>query len=86
MKISPKTPGGPFTLKENGAWVTDGFFLETHASMKSPMGHINSVRVMGYNAEDKVYTYNVYNSLGEHQMATGHAAGQYLDLDLPNRR
>ncbi len=75
MKISPKNPGGPFTLKENGAWVTDGFFLETHTSMKSPMGHINSVRVMGYNAEDKVYTYNVYNSLGEHQMATGHLQG-----------
>jgi len=75
MKISPKDPGGPFTLKESGEWVTDGFFLETHTSMKSPMGHINSVRVMGYNAEDKVYTYNVYNSLGEHQMATGHLQG-----------
>jgi hypothetical protein len=43
--------------------------------MKSPMGHINSVRVMGYNPEDRFYTYNVYNSLGEHQMATGRIQG-----------
>jgi hypothetical protein len=27
---------------------------------------------MEYNADDNVYTYNAYNSLGEHQMATGH--------------
>ncbi len=39
------------------------------------MGPINSVRVMGYNPEDGLYTYNVYNSLGEHQMATGKLQG-----------
>src|SRR5271157_5657118 len=71
----PEQQWRTFSLTESGEWVTDGFFLETHTSMKSPMGHINSVRVMGYNAGDKVYTYNVYNSLGEHQMATGHLQG-----------
>jgi len=75
MKVSPNGNGGPFSLTETGEWVTDGFFLETHTSMKSPMGHINSVRVMGYNPEDRFYTYNVYNSLGEHQLATGRVQG-----------
>jgi hypothetical protein len=74
-KISPNTPGAPFTLKEHGEFVTDGYFLETKTSMKSALGAVNSQRVMGYNPEDKVYTYNVYNSLGEHQVALGHIKG-----------
>jgi Protein of unknown function (DUF1579) len=74
-RISPKTPSAPFTLKEHGDWVTDGYFLETKTSMKGALGTVNSQRVMGYNVEDKVYTYNVYNSLGEHQVALGHLNG-----------
>jgi hypothetical protein len=74
-KISPNTPAAPFTLKEHGEWVTDGYFLETRTSMKGPLGTVNSQRVMGYNPADKVYTYNVYNSLGEHQVALGHVNG-----------
>jgi hypothetical protein len=74
-RISPKTPAAPFSLKEHGEWVTDGYFLETRTSMKSTLGTVNSQRVMGYNVQDKVYTYNVYNSLGEHQVALGHVNG-----------
>ena len=74
-KISPKSPGAPFTLKEHGEFVTGGYFLETKTSLKGPLGTVNSQRVMGYNVEDKVYTYNVYNSLGEHQVALGHLNG-----------
>jgi predicted cupin superfamily sugar epimerase len=74
-KISPKTPAAPFTLQEHSEWVTGGYFVETKSSMKSELGTVNSQRVMGYNVEDKVYTYNVYNSLGEHQVALGHRNG-----------
>ncbi len=74
-RISPKTPPAPFTLKEHGEFVTDGYFLETKTSMKSALGTVNSQRLMGYNPADKVYTYNVYNSLGEHQVAMGHIDG-----------
>lgn len=80
-KISPKSPGAPFTLKEHGEWVTDGYFLETKTSMKGSMGAVNSQRVMGYNVEDKTYTYNLYNSLGEHQVAIGHLDGNTWTWD-----
>jgi Protein of unknown function (DUF1579) len=76
MKLSPKGNPAPFSLTETGEWVSNGFFLETRTSMtKSPMGPINSVRVMGYNPENELYAYNVYNSLGEHQIATGKVQG-----------
>jgi hypothetical protein len=75
MKLSPTGNPAPFSLTETGEWVTEGFFLETRTKMKGPMGPINSVRVMGYNPENGLYTYNVYNSLGEHQMATGTLQG-----------
>ncbi len=74
-KISPKSPAVPFKLNEHSDWVTDGYFLETKTSMKYDLGTVNSQRVMGYNVEDKTYTYNVYNSLGEHQVALGHLNG-----------
>ncbi len=71
MKLSPTVPGGDFTSTEHSEWVSGNFFLQTKSSMHSVMGDTRGVRVMEYNADDKVYTYNAYNSLGEHQMATG---------------
>ena len=75
MKLSPTVSGGDFTSTEHSEWVSGNFFLQTHSSMHSVMGDVRGVRVMEYNADDKVYTYNAYNSLGEHQMATGHVVG-----------
>ncbi len=72
MKVSSTVSGGDFTSTEHSEWVSGNFFLQTQSSMHSVMGDVRGVRVMEYNADDKVYTYNAYNSLGEHQMATGH--------------
>ena len=74
-KISPSTPAVPFTSTEHGEWVPGGFFLEIRSVMKGPLGDVHGVRVMEYNAADHVYTYNAYNSLGEHQLAIGKAQG-----------
>ncbi len=75
MKVSPTAPAGPFTSTERSESVPGSFFVETHSSMKSPMGNIRGMRVMEYNPADGTYTYNAYNSLGEHQLAIGHVQG-----------
>jgi hypothetical protein len=74
-KISPNTPGSPFTSTEHAEWLPGGFFLEIHSVMKGPLGDVHGTRMMEYNANDKVYTYNAYNSLGEHTMAIGTVQG-----------
>jgi hypothetical protein len=74
-KISPNTPAGPLKGTEHGEWVQGNFFLETHSKVHSPLGDLRATRVMEYNLQKNVYAYNVYNSLGEHQMAIGEVEG-----------
>ncbi len=57
MKLSPSVPGGDFTPTEHSEWVSGNFFLQTKSSMHSVMGDTRGVRVMEYNADDKVYTH-----------------------------
>jgi hypothetical protein len=76
QKVSPNTPSVPFTGTEHAEWVPGGFFLETHSVNKGPLGDVHGTRVMEYSPREKVYTYNAYDSLGEHQMAIGTVEGK----------
>lgn len=75
MKISPTSPPAEFTGKEQSAWTSGGYFVETHTDVQGPLGDVRSTRVMEYNPTSHVYLYNVYNSLGEHIVALGHLTG-----------
>ena len=74
-RISPTSPPAAFHGKEKSEWVSGQYFVETHTDMHGAMGDVRSTRVMEYNPADHVYTYNAYNSLGEHIMAVGHQSG-----------
>lgn len=39
------------------------------------MGPIKEVAVMGYDAKSKRYTYDAYNSMGEHDTSAGSISG-----------
>lgn len=68
-RISPGSPMVPYTATEHGDWLPNGYFLEIRSVSRGPMGDVHSVRMMEYNPGDNTYTYNAYNSLGEHQVA-----------------
>ena len=46
-----------------------------HSNMKMPMGAGTGLAVMGYNADQKKYTYHEFNSMGEAEAATGTVDG-----------
>ena len=74
-KPSPFGPGGKFTATEHNEWMEGGFFLLTHGNETTPMGSGTGVGVFGYDANEKVYTFDEFNSMGESVHAKGTLAG-----------
>jgi hypothetical protein len=57
MKPSPFGPGGKMTSTDTCEWFQGNFAVVCHSQGASPMGPMKGIGVMGYNAEEKVYTY-----------------------------
>ena len=75
MKPGPFGPGGKYISKDHAEWMPGGFFLTSHSNMKTPMGPGTELAVMGYKPDDKIYTYDAYNSMGEADHSTGTVSG-----------
>ena len=75
-RIGPNSPPAEFHATATGEWVPGNYFLEVKAVTHGPLGDIHAVRMMEYNSSDGVYTFNEYNSLGEHVVGVGKIEGQ----------
>lgn len=75
-KISPTSPAVQFTSTQQGDWVPGNFFMEVKSITHGPLGDVHTVRMIEYNSADGVYTFNEYNSLGEHVLGVGKIEGQ----------
>ncbi|MBZ5706132.1 MAG: DUF1579 domain-containing protein [Acidobacteriia bacterium] len=75
MKPGPFGPGGKMTETEKVEWMQGNFFLVIHSDFKSAMGNGMGMAYMGYNPEDKVYTYDAFNSMGEAEHSKGTLSG-----------
>src|SRR5260370_23596819 len=53
MKASAFGPGGKFTSTDHNEWFPGNYFVVLHSQRKSPMGPMQELAVLGYNAEDK---------------------------------
>src|ERR1022692_1475183 len=71
MKPGAMGPGGTMTETEKCEWMEGGFYLVCHSDYKSSMGNGVGLSVMGYSADDKVYTYREFNSFGEFDDSKG---------------
>jgi hypothetical protein len=70
VKPGPMGPGGKFTGSETDEWMPGGFFVEAHEEFKGPMGTGTGIAVLGYNSDDKVYTYHSFDSIGQSESST----------------
>jgi hypothetical protein len=75
MKASPMGPGGKFAGTERNQWMEGGFFLVSRSEGTSPMGTEKGLAIFGYDANEKAYTYQEYNSMGEAFLAHGAVSG-----------
>jgi len=76
VKPNPMGPGGRMTMTEEIRWMQGDFFAVSHSKFQGAgMGEGSGISVMGYNADDKVYTYDEFNSMGEATHSTGTVNG-----------
>ena len=76
MKESPFGPGGKFTGTETCEWFSGGFFVVCRSEGKGPMGEMKGLGILGYNPEEKKYTYyGIETGMPAGESATGTVQG-----------
>ena len=76
MKAGPFGPGGKFTSTDDAHMLGD-FWVVTHSKGTGPMGaDRRSLAIIGYDAKQKAYIYDEFNSHGQHDAATGQVSGK----------
>ena len=64
IKPGPMGPGGKMTGTDRIDWVPGSFFIQRLYQGKSPMGEMQGLEILGYDAAKKVYTFNSFDSMG----------------------
>lgn len=75
IKPGPMGPGGKMTSTDDSKWMDGGFFVVLHSQFSGAMGNGNSIAFLGYDADEKKYTYNEFNSFGEAVVSKGTVDG-----------
>jgi len=72
MKPGPMGPGGKWSGTESLKWMEGGFFLVSQSGFQSDsMGSATGTAYMGYDVNDKMFTYDAFNTVGESEHAKG---------------
>jgi hypothetical protein len=71
IKPSPWGEGGDTTGRDSCRWLPGKFFVGCMMQSESPMGRIQTEGIMGYDTEEKIYTWTSFDSMGRHETATG---------------
>ena len=82
VKPGPMGPGGKFTKEEHSEWMDGGYFVVIHSKYSGagmPSG--TSTAYMGYDTQEKVYTYDAFRQHGRSHPLQRHRRRRQLDLD-----
>src|ERR1700741_2966968 len=75
MKPGPMGPGGKMSTEEHNEWMDGGYFLVLHSNFKGAAFTGSSIAFMGYDRDEKAYTYDEFNSNGETNHSKGNVNG-----------
>jgi hypothetical protein len=75
MSPGPWGPGGKMTTMSDCTWYDGGFQMICRDSSEGAMGKMKSEAILGWNAEEKVYKYMGFDSMGMMGSATGTVSG-----------
>jgi len=75
MKPGAMGPGGKFTSTDRSEMFPGGFFLVMHSTGTTPMGTMREIAIMGYDPNQKLYTYDGFDNMGEHDISKGTLEG-----------
>lgn len=75
IKPGPMGAGGKSTGTAKEEWMDGNYFLVSHNTFGGVMGDGTETAYMGYDSGKNVYTYNAFNSMGMHDIATGKFEG-----------
>jgi Protein of unknown function (DUF1579) len=75
MKESPFGPAGKVTGTDVCEFFPGGFFLKCTGEGKTPMGDMKNLGILGYSADDKVYTYYGIDNMGMGESSKGSLKG-----------
>ena len=64
MEPGPMGPGGKITSVDTCEWFEGRFSVVCRSEGKSPMGAMKGLGILGYSAEEKIYTYYGTDSTG----------------------
>ena len=76
MKPGPFGPGGKMTWTETCEWFEGGFAVVCKSEGSSPMGQMKGLGILGYNAEEKFYTYYGVDNSGWSDYSKGKLQGK----------
>ena len=72
----PGTPPAKFTTTSHATWMDGNFFLiENSEANLEGMGKMKELVVMGYDPDQKMYTYRNFNSVGQSELSLGKVDG-----------
>jgi hypothetical protein len=75
VKPGPMGPGGKNTGTSKYEWMDGNYFMTSQGGYTGVMGTGKETAYYGYDANKKLYTYDSFSTVGEHNIATGTLEG-----------